>query len=129
MQVNIIFYIIGGIIFNKYKNTEISKCNIKTFLNPPIIGTLLGIIIFIFPIKLPTIVNSTIETIAATTTPLAMIVAGIMLANNQIKSVIKNKRIYLYCLFRLIIIPLLLFIILKLCTIQGLLLAIPVIIA
>ncbi len=77
----------------------------KLFINPGIIGIAVGLPIFIFSIKLPTLVASTVASIADLNTPLAMIVIGGHLASSDMKSAIADKKAFLVCLLKLVAIP------------------------
>ncbi|MBO5199987.1 MAG: AEC family transporter [Clostridia bacterium] len=90
--------------------------------NPGIIATTVGLILFIFSIKLPMPVASAIEGMAALNTPLAMMVIGFNLAGSGIIAALKNKNVYFVTALRLIIIPLISLLTLYLCGIRGTLL-------
>lgn len=78
----------------------------KIITNPIIISVFIGLIIFMFNIKMPPLVNTVFSYISGLNTPMAMIVCGVYLAQSDIKSVITKKYVYIVSLFRLIIIPL-----------------------
>lgn len=89
-----------------------------SFLNilraPAVWGSILGIILFFLPFRLPTPIFTALNHLSSTNTPLAMILLGIFLAQADIKSALKDKSIYIVCLFRLLIIPFIIMLILKL---------------
>ena len=78
----------------------------KLFLNPGIVAVTIGLILFLFSIKLPTSVSSAISGMAALNTPLAMMVIGFNLARSNILSALKDKRVYIISFLRLVVIPL-----------------------
>ena len=78
----------------------------KLFLNPGIVAVTIGLILFIFSVKLPTPVSSAISGMAALNTPLAMMVIGFNLARSNILSALKDKRVYIISFLRLVVIPL-----------------------
>ncbi|MBQ8727127.1 MAG: AEC family transporter [Oscillospiraceae bacterium] len=78
---------------------------LKVLTSAPIISIVVGIAIFLFSIKLPVIVAKPIEFISSLNTPLAMIVTGIYLARTNIKSALKNIRIFVISAIRLIVVP------------------------
>ncbi len=78
---------------------------IKVLTSAPIISIVVGIAIFIFSIKLPLVIGKPIEFISSLNTPLAMIVTGIYLARTDIKSALKNIRIFAVSALRLIVVP------------------------
>ena len=78
---------------------------IKVLTSAPIISIVIGIAVFIFSIKLPLVIGKPIEFISSLNTPLAMIVTGIYLARTNIKSALKNVRIFIVSALRLIVVP------------------------
>ncbi len=78
----------------------------KLVLNPGIIAVTIGLILFIFSIRLPTPVSSAISGMAALNTPLAMMVIGFNLARSNLLAAFKDKRVYLISFLRLVLIPL-----------------------
>lgn len=78
----------------------------KLFLNPGTIAVLIGLPLFIFGVKLPEIIQTPVDYLASLNTPLAMIFFGTYLANTDLKTMFKDKRIYLTALIKLILLPL-----------------------
>ncbi len=78
---------------------------IKVLTSAPIISIVVGIAIFIFSVKLPLVIAKPIEFISSLNTPLAMIVTGIYLARTDIRSALKNIRIFAVSAIRLIVVP------------------------
>lgn len=77
----------------------------QAFVNPATIGSAVGIILFVFSIRLPEIVLSTLNNLASINTPLAMIVLGIYVAQSELKSVFIDYRIYFSSFISLVVIP------------------------
>lgn len=86
----------------------------KLVLNPGTIAVLVGLPFFIFNIKLPEIINIPLDYVASLQTPLAMIFFGTYLANTDLKSMFNNKKIYLTALMKLIVIPLIMLVLMRL---------------
>ena len=78
----------------------------KALLSPNIICIALGIVIYLLRIDVPQIIASPISAVGSCTTPISMIVAGSIIARSNIIEVLKNKRAYLVCALRLIVMPL-----------------------
>lgn len=88
-------------------NSSQGKVSIKKILlSPNIFALAIGLVLFFLSIKLPSILYSPIEYISSMNTPLAMIITGIYIAKSDIVAAFKNKRIYLICFLRLLIVPL-----------------------
>ncbi|MBR5363463.1 MAG: AEC family transporter [Oscillospiraceae bacterium] len=78
----------------------------KLLLTPAVIGTAVGLLIFIFRIHLPDIIADTCGTLGDLTSPLAMLVVGANLSGMKIKDVLTNMRMNVYVLLRQIALPL-----------------------
>lgn len=78
----------------------------KLLLTPAVIGTAVGLLIFIFRIHLPDIIADTCGTLGDLTSPLAMLVVGANLSGMKIKDVLTNMRMNVYVLLRQIPLPL-----------------------
>ena len=78
----------------------------KLIFNPGIIAVIIGIVLFVFSIRLPLPIASVMEGMASLNTPLAMMVIGFNLARSNLLSAFKNKLVYLIAFLRLIAIPL-----------------------
>lgn len=91
----------------------------KLVLNPGVISMLIGLLLFVSRIKLPSIADSVLTNIANLNTPLAMIFLGTYIANTDLKSMFKEKRIYLTALLKLAVLPGIMFCIFKLVGLTG----------
>ena len=78
----------------------------KNFLSPAILSIVIGIILFLFQLRLPQFIENPLEMIASMNTPLGMIVAGANLAQGNILKSLKNKRLYYLSFIKLIVYPL-----------------------
>lgn len=78
----------------------------KQFLNPGIIMTLIGLVVFFSGIKLPSVINDVATSLGNVTTPLAMIVVGASLYGVKVTNIFKNYRVMAYSLLRMMIFPL-----------------------
>ena len=100
---NIFVWTYGIICMSDDKKQMSAK---KLILNPGIIAVSIGIILFVFSVKLPTPISSAIGSMAALNTPLAMMVIGFNHARSNLLSALKDKRVYLISFLRLIFVPL-----------------------
>lgn len=88
-------------------------------LNPGVISVMIGLPLFIFDVELPGMINSAITHISNLNTPLAMLFLGTYIANTDIKSMFKEKNIYLVMLLKLVALPLIMLCVFKLCGVGG----------
>ncbi len=85
------------------------KSNVKfkaLTVNPGLIGTVIGIVILVFGIKLPNLIATPVSYMASLNTPLPMIIIGYYLGNLNIKKLVSNKKQYLIAFYRLLLFPL-----------------------
>ena len=86
----------------------------KTVLtNINILSIFIGVFMFAFQIKLPHIIDNTLATVGSMIGPVAMLVAGMLIASLPLKEIVLSKRIYLVAFLRLILIPLILLVLVK----------------
>jgi predicted permease len=69
---------------------------------------------FFTKIRIPSVPTQALEFISSMNTPLAMIVSGVTIADTNIPQLLKNTRIYLICLLKLLVVPLILIMVLSL---------------
>lgn len=101
----------GAILFNgKMKREDIKK----VLLNPAIVAVFIGLIIMIFGFDIPSVLSSTLDLVGNMTSPLSMIIVGVILGNAKIISYLKDKTIYYSAFLKLIIMPCILILISKL---------------
>lgn len=101
---NILLWTLGVIIISRSDNED-NDFSFKHLLNPGIISIGIGFLIFVFSLSLPSSISTTLEMLGHTTTPLAMIVVGSILAQTKIKEIFSKLNLWLITLVRLIILP------------------------
>lgn len=82
----------------------------KTFLNPSVLAVVLGIMIMVLEIQLPNALLVTIRNIGNITTPLSMLIIGVILAGAKISAHTKDWTLYYGSVCKLLLIPLLIYI-------------------
>jgi malate permease and related proteins len=82
--------------------------------NPPLIGTLIGLALFLASVHLPEPVTKTVVTLGNMTTPLSMVIIGAFLAETRLVDVLKDRGLYFLGLVKLVVAPLLLTVVLTL---------------
>lgn len=98
-----IFYWTHGICVYKGDMSELSFK--KLLKNPGLIGTVVALLLFVFGIKLPSVVGESIKHISNLNTPLAMLVMGAYLAKTDFKKALTNLSVYIVSILRLIALP------------------------
>lgn len=85
----------------------------KLLLTPAVICTVIGIVIFVFRIRLPALLADTCDTLGGLTSPLAMLVVGANLSQVRVRDVLRDKKLDLYVLLRQIALPLVFWVIIR----------------
>ena len=71
-------------------------------------------LLFFFQIRLPGVIGTAVASIADVNTPIAMLVIGTFLAKNDLFKALKNGKVYIVSALRLIAVPLVVVLVLKL---------------
>ncbi len=93
------------------------KTFVKKLFNPVLMSVFVGFILFIFNIKLPTVLDEGVTMLGDVTFPLSMIIIGSLLADMNFSKIFKDYRLYIFSAIKLFIIP---FTVLLLCKAIGL---------
>lgn len=109
---NILVYTLGIKFLERGKNQK-NAFDMKLLINPGIIASLIGLIIFFGKITLPSVILGAIDSVASICTPLSMLVIGAMLSGMSIKEMFGERKIYILSLIRLILLPFMIFILTK----------------
>lgn len=101
----------------------------KTFLTPCMICSVLAIILALAGWRGPAALGETCQMVGNITTPAALMVIGSSLAEMPVKEMFSNGKVYLFSLFRLLILPIIVYFIYRTFVTDPLLLGVCVIIA
>lgn len=115
-----IMWTFGLFMLNSAVTEKKSKESWKHILNPATIAMLIGLIFFIFQIRLPRILYDSFHGIGHSTIYLSMIYIGAMLSQVKVKSVVLNYRSYIICFNKLLLCPIIFIFIFKFLIYYGL---------
>ncbi|MBP1904611.1 putative permease [Paenibacillus turicensis] len=116
-----------GVFFISRNGTGTATFDLKKVLiSPGILAILFGLVFFAFQLPVPEPLDSVIHIVSPATSPLAMIVIGLMLSRSNIMEAFKNKYLYLTAFFKLLFVPLILTFVLKSIGLTGPSLIIPI---
>lgn len=103
---NILGWAIGiAIITGDARNVSAKKI----FINPAMLGILLGVPLFVLSIDLPAVLLDAIALVGRMTTPISMLILGMRLATTNLKSVFTSTRAYVAVAVKGILMPILAF--------------------
>jgi len=78
----------------------------KLFITPVMIATILGIVCFIFSIRIPETITNGIRFMANITTPISMLLIGALLGKSGIRSLFAGWKVYCVLFVKQVILPL-----------------------
>ena len=100
---NVIVWSVGyAVISGEMKAKQIAKSVGK---NPVTYAVILGLVLYLGRIPIPEVIKQPISLVGSMTTPLSMIIIGVMIAGSKVKSILGNKEVWLSVAVRLILIP------------------------
>ena len=91
----------------------------KVLINPGIIGVAVGLVLFLFSIPVPGLIQDAVGHMANLNTPLPMLIVGYYLAQTDLPAALRDRRSYLCMALRLIGMPLVAMGALLLCGVRG----------
>ena len=100
--------------YNILTDRRREKFSLKKVLTPVTVAMLLGCIVGLTGLKVPSVIAQVVDKSAACLAPLGTFLMGISISEFSLKQMLDDKRIYLVTVFRLVLIPLAVFAILKL---------------
>lgn len=86
----------------------------KIILNINMISIFISVILFFTGIRLPEIIGNTLASVGTMIGPASMIVTGMLFAGMNLKQIFANKRVYFITFLRLIAVPLIALVLIKL---------------
>ena len=85
----------------------------KIVLNINMISIVIGVVLFFTRIHLPQLINDTIGSVGSMIGPASMIVTGMLFAGMDLKKVFANRRVYFVTFLRMLLVPLISLILIK----------------
>lgn len=122
IPIRIFLWSAGVSLFTVTDKKDVIK---KIVTHPCIVAVFVGFIMMIFGIKLPLFLDKTISSVGNCTTAISMIIIGGILADIDIRTVI-NKAILYYSAIRLVFLPILVLVILKLLKMDSIVIGVSV---
>lgn len=110
---NVLIWTLGIAILAKGRN-DIKVTVKKIFLNYGTVPCAVGLVIFLLDFELPTFVSSTISYLGNLCTPISTLIIGGLLARSSLKKIFFSAKTYFTSLSKLVIMPLIICVIMKL---------------
>lgn len=110
---DVLLFTVGIILIQLSAGARL-KLGVRQFLNPGLLGVIVGLVLFLFNFRLPELLGGSIEMIGAATTPLTMFAIGFQLGGLRLKEIAGDWQVYILCFVRLMIVPAITLIVVKL---------------
>ena len=112
MPFNILAYSVGIILISgKGVRTGL---NLKMLLNPAMVSVIVALLLFFFHIRLPAFFCEAAGALGNMVIPGAMLLIGVTLGGASLKDMVKGGRVYLVCLIKLVLSPVLVWLVFRL---------------
>lgn len=108
---NLMLYTVGLVFLNSGEGSQ--RLSLKRVINAPIVATLIAILILVLKIPLPGFIEDTLGYMSSATVPLSMMCIGVALGGVALKDAFCHPKLYLISLMRLVVCPVLTWLILK----------------
>ena len=108
---NLMLYTVGLVFLNSGEGSQ--RLSLKRVINAPIVATLIAILILVLKIPLPGFIEDTLGYMSSATVPLSMMCIGVALGGVALKDAFCHPKLYLISLMRLIVCPVLTWLIIK----------------
>lgn len=109
---NIFFYTYGITVMDG----SFSLSSLKTMVNPGMVCSVLAMAVILLGIQVPEFIKTAATYLGNAASPLALVLVGFSLMHADIKSILKETRLYLFSLIKLLILPLLMLPVLRMVT-------------
>ncbi len=112
------FMLVYTLVFYTYgialMDGKFSLTSIKAMINPGTIFGLLSMAVIVFEIQLPDFIKTASTYLGNVTSPMALMAVGFALAHADIKSIFNRPRLYIFSIFKLLVLPVLMLPLLRL---------------
>ena len=99
--------------------TGSGRFDLKKLINPATVAILIGMILMLTGVRIPTLLSTGLQKIGATASPLALIYVGGIFAELPLKKYLKELSLYGIVLVRMLLAPLLMFLVLGFFPVNG----------
>lgn len=99
--------------YGEYLMRDKKGISLKKLGNPPVIASMLAIVICLLHLQLPPVLEKALTSMGNITTPMAMLIIGASLSQAKIREMLEDYRIYVFLAIKMLILPILYWLILS----------------
>lgn len=94
-----------GVLVMKTESNKADSLKLGNMINPGTVASVLAIVIYLFQIKVPTVISSSVQMIGNVTAPISMMIIGTSFVTLNMRKVFTNYKLILFCFIKLLVIP------------------------
>lgn len=128
MCFNVSLFTLGRMVMSGGKMKK-GSFRISILLSPGIVASLVAVVCYLMKLPCPAVVTDSINLVGSMTTPLAMLLIGVILAKIPVKDILGDMRVWLFSVLIQLLIPAALYPVMKLTIADELIRGITLIIA
>ena len=119
---NILNYSLGPVMLGGN-----SRFNLKDMMTPTMIASIVSLIFALCGVRLPALIGDTCSFVGSITSPFSLMILGSVLAGMHAKDVFGNKKLWVFSVIRLLLLPALLLLVLRQMTLESVVMGVAVI--
>jgi hypothetical protein len=106
MMFNVVIFSAGALllIYDMEEKGSVKE-TIKKVFSIPLVSCTIGLFMYFLGVTFPPLVEDTLKYVGDMTAPLAMLVVGIQLCQSSVTRIVKNRRLLIMTVIRLIAVP------------------------
>ena len=104
-----------------------TRFNVKDMMTPTMIASIISLILALTGLPVPALIGDAFSFVGGMTSPFSLLILGSVLAGMHAKEIFGNKKLWIFSVIRLIILPLLLLIVLRQMSLDSVVLGVAVI--
>lgn len=106
---NIFFYTYGMMVMDG----KLSASALKSMINPGTVCCAIAILVIAFEIPIPEFIRTAVTYLGNVASPMALVMVGFTLAHSELKSVFGETRLYVFSVIKLLVLPLVMYPVLR----------------
>ena len=123
-EIAVLYNAVALVAFNilfftwQYSMFTSKKFNVRNLITPPTVSTAILLVMLAFGLRFPSPVETVVANTGAIVSPLSLIIVGVMMSENSLFSILKERRAYVITLVRNVLIPFAIMPLLRLISLQ-----------
>ena len=112
LPLNLVLYSFGVIVCTRVAGVS-TKIDLRAMLSGPLVASALAVLLFLSGLQLPDLVTESLSYVGSITAPVAMMMVGYVMATCSLRDALGEWRIYVVTLMRQLVVPFVLYVLLR----------------